>query len=170
MNRPVLRREIDMLVPESYEFDVRSTWHTILDQYFSTSSGYMVRDEAANEFGVADITLYEHRRVPGTQQWKRHVFLIIQCKRVKYERRASKWQEAHDQLSGYLAAIHGARPPQERDPVYGAIAVGKEIQFYQYNDPSQTVRVWRPANNGHYRIPELAHHVERALVAIRQNH
>ena len=39
MNRLVIRREIDMLVPESYEFDVRSTWHTILDQCFS-SAGY----------------------------------------------------------------------------------------------------------------------------------
>ena len=39
MNRLIIRRERDMLVPESYEFDVRSTWHTILDQCFS-SAGY----------------------------------------------------------------------------------------------------------------------------------
>ena len=51
-----------------YEFDVRSTWHTILDQYFSTSAGYMVRDEAPNEFGFPDIILFEHRRVSGTRQ------------------------------------------------------------------------------------------------------
>ena len=50
MNRLVIRREIDMLVPESYEFDVRSTWHTILDQCFS-SAGY--------EFGSPDTILFE---------------------------------------------------------------------------------------------------------------
>ena len=69
MNRPALWREIDTLVPEPYEFDVKSTWHTILDQYFPASASYMVRDKTPNEFGIADIILYEHRSTNGSDTY-----------------------------------------------------------------------------------------------------
>lgn len=51
-----------------------------------------------------------------------------------------KWPETHEQLNGYLAAGHGTRLRRERDPVYGAIAIGKETQFY--HDKAKS-RLWR---------------------------
>ena len=57
-------------------------WHTILDHDFPTNTGYIVKDEARHKYGR--IVVYK-RRLSARGRWERHVFLIIQCKRVKYQ-------------------------------------------------------------------------------------
>ena len=57
-------------------------WHAILGQYFPTKAGYI---EASHRYGRSDIVVYEHR-LSARGRRKRRLFLIIQCKRVKYQK------------------------------------------------------------------------------------
>lgn len=171
MNVDFIRNEIGFLTPGSYEADVRSFWHNVLREYFPSSEGYIVKDEAPNNYGRSDITVYEHRRTPGGTLI-RHCFLIVQCKRVSFETRDAVWAEAEEQLEEYLASTHKYTQSVNRTPVYGAVAVGPMIMFYKYNHNSTQIRAWRPAARSPFDVrgqndPRL---IESAMVYIEQNH
>lgn len=171
MNVDIIRDEIGFFTGDSYEADVRSFWHNVLREYFPSSEGYVVKDEAPNNYGISDIVVYEHRRTPGGRLF-RHCFLIVQCKRVSFETQDAVWAEAEDQLEQYLASTHKRTRPANRTPVYGAVAVGRKIGFYKYNHNSKAIRAWRPAARSSFdvRKHDDPRFIESAMMYIHQHH
>lgn len=99
MDIAIIRDEISLLTRNSVEADVRAFWHMVLREYFPSSEGYVVKDEAPNKFGISDIIVYEHRRTLGGTLIQ-HCFLIVQCKRVSLETQDAVWAEAEDRVRG----------------------------------------------------------------------
>ena len=93
MDIAIIRDEISLLTRNPVEADVRAFWHMVLREYFPSSEGYVVKDEAPNKFGISDIIVYEHRRTLGGTLIQ-HCFLVVQCKRVSFETQDSVWAEA----------------------------------------------------------------------------
>ena len=169
MNLNIIRDEIGLFTGDSYEADVRSFWHNVLREYFPSSEGYAVKDEAPNQYGISDIVVYEHRRTPGGRLFW-HCFLIVQCKRVSFETQDAKWREAEDQLEEYLASTH--KRTKAYTPVYETVAVGRKISFYKYNHNSKAIRAWHPAARASFdvRTRNDPRFIESAMMYIHQHH
>ncbi|ODM20564.1 hypothetical protein SI65_03617 [Aspergillus cristatus] len=166
MNQAGIANEPSLLGPYNpVETDARAREH------FPSSGGLMVKDEAPNNFGVSDIIVHEYRTTAAGTLF-RHVFLIVQCKRVLYESRDLVWREAEIKLEGYLRATHQNTRLPNTTPVYGAVAVGRKICFYTYNPTSKMIRGWRPSAHHSFDLgsagdPRL---IENALRFILLNH
>lgn len=68
-----------------------------------------------------------------------------------------------NQLQHYLTSIHGTRVPAQRRHVYGAVAVGRYVKFYEYE-------FWRPSTNKMLHIERDHVRVQKALNRILNNH
>lgn len=111
---------------------------------------------------------------------QRKFFLITQCKSIEGESKQSVWEEAEDQLIRYLNMQHKKRPA---GTVYGIVAIGRRVRFYQYNFVQQKVDPWRPGRNGlpplpgtgkerrhFYHLVREVDQVQKALDWIRNHH
>lgn len=90
--------------------------------------GYFIRPEQAANGGFADLFMVHLNMV--ARPVREYHFCIVQCKRLSAEGQTSVWNEARSQLRRYLPNL---KPKNRAHPVYGAVAVGRWVEFYRYN-------------------------------------
>ncbi|KAI9698611.1 MAG: hypothetical protein M1820_007410 [Bogoriella megaspora] len=115
------------LRPSFPEDQVTAVWNNILAGTFPVTQGYMTGTERNFDEGRADIwTSHTVRRGERRQELK---FLIVECKRPELATQPGIWIEAHTQLGEYLT---GMARGTIANRVYGAIAIGKQVAFYNW--------------------------------------
>lgn len=118
---------IRRLAPDDPEAAVTGIWVAILGFVFSPMNGYFVRPEQRTPGGFADLYMvyFNMARTPVLE----YHFCIVQCKRPSEESHQSTWSIAKQQLRGYLPDF---KPRNRRHQVYGAVAIGRLVEFYTY--------------------------------------
>lgn len=159
---------IDRLGPQDHEAAVSAIWIAILSFTFPPLKGYLIRPEQATAGGFADLYMV-HFDITVTPISEYH-FCIVQCKRVSAEGQASAWDEGRSQLRGYLPNL---KPRNRAHPVYGAVAVGRWVEFYQYdrdaatgNEPLQRLG----SSTGMLHIARQCGTIQGILEGIKSNH
>jgi hypothetical protein len=155
-------------------------WDAILNWQFPVTDGYITRPQDLHKKfggkkGFSDFHTFQYDAA-GQQKF----FLITQCKAVEGESRQSTWKEASDQLISYLNMQHKKRP---EGTVYGIVAIGKRVRFYQYNFVKKNIDPWRPGSKGLPPLPRIGEdrrdfyllvdevdRVQQALDWIRDHH
>lgn len=142
----------------SLESDVRDAWSVILLDVFSVYEGFRINHEADIAGGRVDIEvcrLSNHHRLN---------FLVLELKRYSYPNSDTALHAAEIQLRNYLRSLGST----EVDKLWGALCIGKSVQFYQFtqvNGRGQLVTL----HEGMLRIDRQPQTVTQWLQYIRSN-
>lgn len=107
------------------EGETSRVWNAILSKIFRIEDGYMTGPEMLHEGGRADLFTAHIVFNPMHEEKK---FLVVECKAPGRETDDDLWAEAADQLARHLKSF------KPRNRLYGAIANGKAVRFYELND------------------------------------
>lgn len=140
----------------------------ILGFAFPALDGYLVRPEQITPGGVVDLFIVHFNM--AVRPIREYHFLIVQCKVISAEWSASTWAGARQQLRDYLPDV---KPRNRRHRVYGAVAMGRWVEFYEYNrdaaadgqDPLLNVN-----NPGRLHIARQCNTITDILNQIEANH
>lgn len=82
------------------------------------------------------------------------------------------WMEAATRLGLSLRECLGSRPEDQRNPVYGAISVGRRVMFFKYEDEGEGIIGWRPSPDltSCYDLEHNAPEIQEVLNYIREEH
>ncbi|OJJ71239.1 hypothetical protein ASPBRDRAFT_30965 [Aspergillus brasiliensis CBS 101740] len=119
--------------------NVSGMWLTILTHYFPVAENFAHRPEEykADMGGYTDITSVKWIPAPTAERAECRPFLVTQTKSRRYETGTVEWETGRNQLIGYL----GATPIRQRRKYYwGIVAVGKFVEFYQYEIARDTMQ------------------------------
>ncbi|OJJ41803.1 hypothetical protein ASPWEDRAFT_179500 [Aspergillus wentii DTO 134E9] len=110
--------------PGAPEKKITGTWNTILSMFFPPTQGYMSNFNRTRADGPLDVFI-EHieTHAPQPRPFK---FLYVQCTASGNEDIDEVWEEKLLILSDQLRQFNSKR-------VFGAIAVGRAVKFYEWN-------------------------------------
>ncbi|KAF4499683.1 hypothetical protein FAGAP_4134 [Fusarium agapanthi] len=140
------------------ESNVREAWTFILGDVFSFYEGFRINHEADIAGGRIDMEvcrMSNHRRLN---------FLVLELKRYSYPNSDTALRAAETQLRDYLRSLGST----EVDKLWGALCIGKSVQFYQFsqaNGRGQLVTL----HDGMLRIDRQPQTVTQWLQYIRSN-
>ncbi|KAF6217431.1 hypothetical protein HO133_006901 [Letharia lupina] len=144
MQYPVIKSYYDKLKKGSIEADVDSLWINILGLFFTVPRNYGLEQETRPLTGIkkrADISI---RYIRNGMLKK---VILIEDKRVEFESQSSKWAEAVEQATFYLALV---RKEQKNEKTLYAIAtVGHYSRFYFMEPEDEKLRDY-PGTDGRY--------------------
>jgi hypothetical protein len=150
------------LQPGKPEGETARVWNTILTSYYPAALGFSTGPEMPIGSGRAD--LFTAHLVIATIA-KEYKFLIVECKAPRLETQGGVWTEAITQLNVYLGSIAAQRNKR----IFGAIAVGKVVRFYEWDwESSQVENVAQ--NDAYFYIDRQCQTVTGWLAFFRDNH
>lgn len=171
-----IKLEIESLRQDTSESHMYGIWDAILNYKFPVASGYITRPQDLHRTyggsrGFSDFHTME--RLKGDRKF----FLLTQCKAAASESQEADWNRAVQQLKDYFKLQHKKRPA---GTVYGIVAVGKRVSFYQFDFQNKEAVLWLPRSlppmRGHtgnrdwYQLDKEHCEVEACLNYILQNH
>jgi len=99
---------------------VTRLWMAILQASFPYGEGFHFSFEVNRSAGRADLIL-NRTSDKGVQV----EVLVMECKSPKHDQN-SEWESAREQTLAYLADSPNSNPT-----IYGAVAIGKKVQFFR---------------------------------------
>lgn len=96
-------------------------WNIILSTYFPLSEGYTTGPEMSITGNSTHLAL-------STTSCELK-FLVVECVAPRFDTQSSVWEDGLNQLEDNLAAIFH----RNRNRVFGVIAVGKVVKFYEWD-------------------------------------
>lgn len=103
------------------ESDVRRAWSAIISDVFTFQEDYGISHE--HHIGSRRIDLDISRLVNGREM----NFLVVELKRSSYAKSSAALLEAETQLIAYMNSLKSV----DDDALWGALCIGKNVQFYQ---------------------------------------
>ncbi|KAF4958085.1 hypothetical protein FGADI_2643 [Fusarium gaditjirri] len=104
------------------ESHVREAWSYILGDVFSFYEGFRINHEADIAGGRIDI------EVSRMSNHHRLNFLVLELKAYSYPNSDRALRAAETQLRNYIVSLGST----EVDKLWGALCIGKSVQFYQF--------------------------------------
>lgn len=142
----------------SLESNVRQAWSLILGDVFSMYEGFVVNHEADIRGRRLDI---EVCRVNNNHRLN---FLVLELKRYSYSNSDQALEDAETQLKGYLGSLGHT----QEGMLWGALCIGKSVQFYQCSKDGADVELFA-LHEGMLRIDRQPQTVTQWLQYIRSN-
>ncbi|KAF4974939.1 hypothetical protein FZEAL_8202 [Fusarium zealandicum] len=144
------------------EAQVRQTWLNILAHNFPPVDGYMIAAEADAGSGRLDVqvseVVYQGRRDES-------IFFVVECKNPRYEGAIESWEDAVEQLFGYLAAVARRERLRPGGRKWGAVSIGKSVQFWKYVEGELSLR---PLHSNALRLDRQYQSVQQWLDYIKE--
>ncbi|SRR6266536_3606873 len=144
------------------EGETSRVWNSILQIEFPVSTGYTTGPETQIQGRRADLFT---AHFVFENQAKEYKFFIVECKAPGLETESRIWADALEQLNSYPAGISTSRHGKRK---FGAIAVGKVVQFYEWNKETETADALD--NGTSYYIDRQCQTVTGWLRYFRENH
>ena len=146
-------------------------WVSILTMQFPPTDRFTTRPEEKNYLGFSDIAIYHRMPGPNGGPRKPRIALVVQFKGAEHETKGYVWRQAIKQLGDYIFAKVRKRKEAEWTNVYGAVAIGRYVKFFEYKYDRGTVKHWLP---GQWTAPYMIGKDCREIQAIpndnTQNH
>lgn len=125
LNKRGISTGIRKMNKKDHESVVTGVLTAILAEFFRSEDGYLIRAEHVANKGFTDLLVLHYDKNDKESQ-----FLVVQCKRLSKEASNATWNEAKNQLKRYLP---GLKQQDKQCPVFGVIAIGRYIQFVEYD-------------------------------------
>ncbi|KPM38142.1 hypothetical protein AK830_g8409 [Neonectria ditissima] len=109
------------------ETHVCQTWTTLLVHVFPAVKGYSVSTEMDARAERLDLQVSE---IVYRETRDESVFFVVQCKRPSYDGVVASWKLTEEQLLERLNELPGCK--------WGAVSIGKSVQFYANSVDSLT--------------------------------
>jgi hypothetical protein len=145
------------------EGETSRVWNEILHHNYAAANGYTTGPEMQVD---GRIDLFTSHLVLDARA-KEYKFLVVECKAPGLETQDAIWEEGFDQLKDYLESISQKRIKPER--IFGAIAVGKIVKFYEWNWIFNCIENIAP-DDGYFYIDRQCQTVTNRLTFFRDNH
>ncbi|KAF4334216.1 hypothetical protein FBEOM_11958 [Fusarium beomiforme] len=149
---------VSQITQSPLEVDVREAWSIIFGEIFCSYEGFSIRHEANLQGGRSDM---EVSRIINRHRLN---FLVLELKRSSYLNSTRALRDAETQLKGYLDSLGNTQD----DKVWGALCIGKNVQFYQFSNGNGAPELFA-LHEGMLRVDRQPQTVTQWLQYIRSN-
>ncbi|KAF4436890.1 Cytochrome b5 [Fusarium austroafricanum] len=149
---------VAQITRNSRETHVREAWLVMLADVFHIYDGFRINHETDIRTGRIDMA------VARLENHTRLNFLILELKRSSYANSDEALLNAENQLMGYMTSVGHT----ESDKLWGALCIGKSVQFYKFDDSGEEPQLMA-LHQDMLRIDRQPQTVKQWLEYIRSN-
>lgn len=121
-----------------YEGVVSGIWNAILHGTFPPDQRYITRPEQRNELGFSALHVLQYIPETGNRFKKCH-FFVVQCKSITHESSDKTWDDAMEQLRGYLSTLCSNNYKHRVFGAGGGREVGIDFWIRSYGRNSRSI-------------------------------